>query len=197
MREKPSEALFAKKKESAMQLGKEWHGAGFTRALAPLLIRQRNPVRVPHPFPRLLRKWVGKQSHCFLAGSIALLAVIFASQAAVAANRVVTDADNGDTLHLKMGELLELRLRSNPSTGYIWQPLPESTPLLKLVRQAQTKATEPGVGRPIVQVFLFRAARAGEGLLALRYSRPWESSAPDGKLFELHVFIARGRPSGK
>jgi spermidine synthase len=60
----------------------------FTRILAALLIlltlacallafpiRQQNnvrvhTVRVPHPFPRFLRKWVGIQSHRFPAGSI-------------------------------------------------------------------------------------------------------------------------------
>ena len=36
----------------------------------PLLILQLNTVRVPHPFPRLLRKWVGIRCHGFLAGSI-------------------------------------------------------------------------------------------------------------------------------
>jgi polyferredoxin len=34
-----------------------------------LLIRQQNTVRVPHPFPRFLRKWVGIRCHCFPAGS--------------------------------------------------------------------------------------------------------------------------------
>jgi hypothetical protein len=38
--------------------------------LVTLFIRQRNTVRVPHPFPRLLRKRVEKRFHCFLAGSI-------------------------------------------------------------------------------------------------------------------------------
>jgi sphingomyelin phosphodiesterase acid-like 3 len=42
--------------------------------LAPSVIRQLNTVWVP---PRLLRKWVGKRSHCFLAGSIAALFCLF------------------------------------------------------------------------------------------------------------------------
>ena len=37
-----------------------------------LMIRQLDAVRVPHPFPRFLRKWVGIRCHCFLAGSIML-----------------------------------------------------------------------------------------------------------------------------
>jgi len=42
----------------------------FVYDIADLLIRQLNTVRVPHPFPRFLRKWVGIRCHCFLAGSI-------------------------------------------------------------------------------------------------------------------------------
>jgi hypothetical protein len=44
-----------------------------------LLTRQLNTVGVPHPFPRLLRKWVGTGCHCFLAGSRAPEARIFTS----------------------------------------------------------------------------------------------------------------------
>ena len=46
--------------------------------LATLLIRQLNTVRVPHPFPRLLRKWVGIRCHYFLAGSIVLAPLLTA-----------------------------------------------------------------------------------------------------------------------
>jgi hypothetical protein len=41
--------------------------------LVQLLIRQLNTVKVPHPFPRFLRKWMGIRCHCFLAGSIVQL----------------------------------------------------------------------------------------------------------------------------
>jgi hypothetical protein len=31
--------------------------------------RACSTCRVPHPFPRFLRKWVGIRCHCFIAGS--------------------------------------------------------------------------------------------------------------------------------
>ncbi len=125
---------------------------------------------------------------------VALLAVAFASQSAFAAAKVITEADKGGQVHLQTGDTLVVRLKSNPSTGYMWYVHPDSTPLLKLVGQMQIKAVGPSteqgvVGRPILQVFKFEAIRAGGGVLLLRYVRSWEKSAPDEERFEVHVFI--------
>lgn len=120
---------------------------------------------------------------------LALVAAVLAPQACLAATRMISGADNGSEVHLKRGETLELRLKSNPSTGYMWQVQPGSTPLMKLVRQSQTKAKELGVGRPIEQIFFFKAARSGEGVLQLHYVRSWEKSAHGEERFEIHVFI--------
>jgi len=134
------------------------------------------------------RKWRWADSARGLA-LLAFVAVVLAPPACLAATRMISGADNGGEVHLKTGATLELRLKSNPSTGYMWQVEPGSTPLLKLVRQSQTKAAELGVGRPIVQVFLFKAVHSGEGLLQLHYVRSWEKQAPDEERFEIHVFI--------
>lgn len=117
------------------------------------------------------------------------MVVVFYPQAALAANQVITDADNGGQIHLKAGETFELRLRANPTTGYSWYIEPKSTPLLKLVHQSQTEPTEPGLGRPIFQVFTFEARRAGDGVLLLHYVRSWEKPAPDDEQFKLRVSI--------
>jgi predicted secreted protein len=72
----------------------------------------------------------------------------------------------------------------------LWYVQAKSTPLLKLVRQPQTEATEPGVGRPIFQVFTFEARRSGEGALQLHYVRSWEKPAAEEEWFEIRVVIA-------
>jgi inhibitor of cysteine peptidase len=107
----------------------------------------------------------------------------------LAANKVITDADKGGTVHLKAGETLEVRLKSNPSTGYMWYLEAKSTRLLKLTGQSQTEPTKPGVGRPIFQVFQFKAAGEGDGVLLLHYVRSWEPPAADEQQFDLHVSI--------
>ena len=67
--------------------------------------------------------------------------------------------------------------------------LKQSTALLKLTGQSQTQATQPGVGRPIVQVFDFAPKGKGTGVLLLHYVRSWEPTDPNEEQFSLHVTI--------
>lgn len=111
------------------------------------------------------------------------------AQSAPAPTRVITDADKGATVQMQAGDTLELRLQANPTTGYMWYICPQSTPLLKLIGQSQTQSTEPGVGRPVVQIFTFTARGSGDGVLLLHYVRSWEKHSTDEKQFSLHVTI--------
>ncbi|MGA3162442.1 MAG: protease inhibitor I42 family protein [Terracidiphilus sp.] len=124
-----------------------------------------------------------------------LVAVACISQAAMAATKVVTDADKGGEVRMKFADRLELRLKSNPTTGYMWYVEKESTPLLKLVHQSQTEVPvpveeRPGlVGLPVFQVFTFEPRHAGDGELKLHYVRSWEKPAPEDERFEIRVVI--------
>jgi inhibitor of cysteine peptidase len=118
-----------------------------------------------------------------------LVGLVLQPQAAVAASKVITDADKGGEVRLKAGERFELRLKSNPSTGYMWYVEGKSTPLVKLVKQTQTEAEEPGAGRPVFQVFTFEAKRPGEGILMLHYVRSWEKPAAEDEHFDVHLRI--------
>ena len=120
---------------------------------------------------------------------LAFAAIVCLPQTAFAATKVITDADKGGVVHLRLGDTLELRLKSNPSTGFMWYVEKESTPLLKLVHQSQTDVTEPGEGRPVFQVFRFEPRRGGDGVLRLHYVRSWEKPAPDDEQFDIHVVI--------
>lgn len=120
---------------------------------------------------------------------VALLTAAFYPQSARAETKVITDADKGSEVQLKAGDTLEVRLKSNPTTGYMWYIRKESTPVLKLVHQTQTEPTEPGVGRPVVQVFTFEPSRAGDGVLVLHYVRSWEKPDPGEERFTVHVVI--------
>ena len=114
---------------------------------------------------------------------------------AFAATRVVTDADKGGDIQIKAGDTLEVRLSSNPSTGYMWYVHPKSTALLRLTGQTQTKPPEPGagqpmmVGQPIVQIFSFQSKRKGDGILLLHYVRSWEKPVLGEVQFTLHVVV--------
>lgn len=120
---------------------------------------------------------------------VALLLLAFCTPSAWAATKVVTDADKGTTVEIEMGDVLEVRLNSNPTTGYTWYVHKQSTALLKLTSQSETQSTQPGVGRPIVQIFEFAPKAKGTGVLLLHYVRSWEQPSPSEEQFELHVTI--------
>lgn len=122
------------------------------------------------------------------------LAVLFTfalnAQVARAATRIITDADKGTSVQLKLADILEVRLKCNPTTGYMWYVHPKSTPLLKLIGQPQTQTREPGVGRPILQVFRFQPVAHGDGNLLLHYIRAWEPQVTNREeQFAVHVSI--------
>jgi predicted secreted protein len=136
------------------------------------------PVRL---FPRR------HSAHLLLIATI--LALLIVPRSAHPATRSVTDANKGGSVQLKLGDILEVHLRSNPTTGYMWYVHPKSTPLLKLIGQSQTQAPQPGVGRPIFQIFRFQAVSAGEGILLLHYVRAWERPMAAEEQFDLRVSI--------
>jgi predicted secreted protein len=119
----------------------------------------------------------------------AMLVFIGFPQPARAATKVITDADKGASVQLKPGDILEVHLKSNSTTGYMWYVHPKSTTRLKLIGQSQTQAQQPGVGRPIFQIFRFQAVAVGDGVLLLHYIRAWEKPLPMEEQFELHVSL--------
>ena len=137
--------------------------------------------------PLVLLRWRWRRTLLALA---ALLVFVFQSQAARAATRVITDADKDGSVQIKLADILEVRLKCDPTTGYMWYVHPKSTQLLKLVGQPQTQAHEPGVGRPILQVFRFQPVSQGDGNLLLHYIRSWEPEVTSNEeQFSVHVSI--------
>lgn len=123
-----------------------------------------------------------------------LVLLVIGPALARAATKVVTDSDKGATVAIKMGDVLEVRLSSNPTTGFAWYLLKQSTPLLRLTGQSEAQPTQPGpaqpeVGRPVVQIFEFVPRAKGTGVLLLHYVRSWEKPEPNDEQFNLHVTV--------
>ena len=84
-----------------------------------------------------------------------------------------SDANNGKTIFVARGGVIELRLASNPSTGYGWNVV--SSRNLKLEAEPGYEASPhaPGiVGSGGFSVFRFRAVKDGTGDLALDLRAP-------------------------
>ena len=87
----------------------------------------------------------------------------------------LTDQDDGRRLAVHVGDVLELRLAENATTGYRWAPDRYDAGLLALAG-ATASYPNAAVGSGGAAVFRFRVVAAGSGTLALKYWRHWEGS---------------------
>jgi inhibitor of cysteine peptidase len=90
------------------------------------------------------------------------------------------EADNGKAYTVKIGDTIEVIIPGNPTTGFAW-----TAALAAYSTEASDGAV---VGAGGTYTFTFKAAAAGEALIKLVYSRPWESVAPE-KTFTVTVTI--------
>jgi beta-N-acetylhexosaminidase len=106
---------------------------------------------------------------------LALLIVLFlpGSGSAPAAQLTINENNSGETLTLYPGDIMELTLESNPSTGYAWQGDLNIAGVLEVIEHGfKSRGVLPGA--PGEEYWLLKAAGPGSGSLSLEYSRSWE-----------------------
>lgn len=90
------------------------------------------------------------------------------------------ERDNGRDKTFRAGDVIEIRLPSNPSTGFGWQitgSAPGITPQSGTPTFESDKHAPSMAGGGGTQVFRFAASGAGRGTLRLSYRRSWEKKA--------------------
>ncbi len=94
----------------------------------------------------------------------------------------------GRTVDLAMGQVMELRLEENPTTGFRWSVVSDGAPACEVVASRfQAKGTAPGRGGE--HAWQFRAVRAGECDIELLYRRAWDQSAEPARVFKVRVRV--------
>lgn len=101
---------------------------------------------------------------------------------------VVAPAADGPTV-LRVGEVMEIALQGNASTGYQWTFEDDAAPVLRRAKPASlAPAVEAGTaapappgpppkpGSPTTQRWRFEAVEPGDATLRMRYHRPWETT---------------------
>lgn len=77
------------------------------------------------------------------------------------------------TLHIKAGNLLALKLDSNPSTGYRWEAVADEG--VKKVGSSFIMPREDNrTGVTGTEIMVLAAQKAGTYLVTMEYKRPWE-----------------------
>lgn len=101
----------------------------------------------------------------------------------------LSEADNGKTFAVKVGDTIEVILAGNPTTGYQWEAGLDSASGAVLEQTgdpvyAPQSADPTLVGGGGTYRFSFKAAKSGQATLKLTYARSFEEGEP------LKTFVA-------
>ncbi len=92
------------------------------------------------------------------------------------------------TVRLPVGQVIELRLKENPTTGFRWSFVADGGPSCTVIREG----FEPHKGPPGAageHAWQIKAVRAGAWHLELLYRRPYESDTPQARSFALDIQV--------
>ena len=108
-------------------------------------------------------------------------------------DRMITEDDNGNSIHIKEGHVFYLKLKENPSTGYSWQ-LSLSNGLSQLSDkyyspESSKKGGRLAIGAAGFHLWSIEAAAKGSKQVTAIYKRPWESSTGKEQTFTLNVIV--------
>ena len=100
----------------------------------------------------------------------------------------VDETSNGKEIELPVGEIIEVRLPENRTTGFQWVVESSAKGVLSLISEEM----EPGskIGEPGVHRWHFRTERAGSDRIELSYRRPWERKEKPQRSFALDVRVS-------
>lgn len=106
------------------------------------------------------------------------------------AERTVTKAQSGSTVHVGPGDVVIVRLPENPTTGFRWGVEASGEPVLALAGDQFVPAHDAGVGAGGQHAYRFVANVAGTATLRLKSWRQWEGEASVTERFTLTVEVA-------
>jgi inhibitor of cysteine peptidase len=137
-----------------------------------------------------MRRWAGFLRCAFVCAILLVASGDLAGQMGAAGVTVITEQTRGE-VSLKLGAVLEVRLEANHTTGYSWVATPVANPVL--MRQGFVRYEEPASGGKAgvggVEVWRFKAVKAGKQGLQFEYRRPWEKGAPPAKVVTFSVTV--------
>ena len=122
-------------------------------------------------------------------GWVVLLGAVLFLSGCLGSLIVLDEADDGSLKAIKIGDIVIVKLRGNPSGGYLWEmtdTLKED--VLEPLGEDEFVPDDPTVcGSSGVWKFRFRAVASGTTTIEFVYGRPWEEEVLD--TFSVIIFV--------
>ena len=107
---------------------------------------------------------------------------------------VIGEASAGQTVSLAVGQVIELRLKETPTTGFRWSFRQTGEPACRIKEdfvEGVPSARPQPLGQGTTHVWRIEGVRAGVCDVALMYGRPWESDRPPARTFDVRIDVTR------
>jgi len=110
-------------------------------------------------------------------------------QANKAVNDLIIKDSDGESVDLKIGQDLVIILKSNPTTGYVWQVDYDFAFIKQGNHDYSSDAEEGVVGAGGYETFNFSGLQAGKTNLIFSYLRPWEEGVEpiEKQIYEINI----------
>ena len=94
---------------------------------------------------------------------------------------------NERDIELPVGEIFNISLPENPTTGFQWSLVSHGEPACILLDNSFETAADPP-GRGGSHSWRFQVAQVGHGSIELIYRRSWELEKAPARSFVLHIY---------
>lgn len=104
---------------------------------------------------------------------------------------IINENNQKDKYSVKKGDILEVILNTNPSTGYEWTIVNIDTSKLNIVDEKYTPkiVNDKIVGSGGSKTHIFKSIDKGKTTVDFIYSRPFEKELPPKKKFHVNLEI--------
>jgi predicted secreted protein len=121
-----------------------------------------------------------------------LLLLVTVFLLAVAGNQTmrITKNDNGREIDVSRGNLIEVSLDSQGTTGYLWTFESIDPDYIEVMREESAVASAPGLtGGAVIHTWLLRLKKEGLTEIRMSYKRPWEGKDKAADTFTVRLRI--------
>jgi inhibitor of cysteine peptidase len=100
----------------------------------------------------------------------------------------LNESSSGTTFTAAVGQLIEIVLQENGTTGYSWNKVSIGDPVWKLLDETTVYPSQL-IGAGGTRHYLFRAVQAGSGAIQLTYNRSWETGVAPAETYTLNLTV--------
>merc|ERR1711934_1265598 len=101
------------------------------------------------------------------------------------------NAGSENSVHCAQGEIFEVKMAGNPTTGYSWKSAVSDSHVEQVGEPVyNVNPHAPGmVGVGGMYTFKFKALKAGNAKIGFSYGRPWEKDTPSADTKTVSVVV--------